>query len=211
MNLFKIDLKVIAIALLVIIVLFQNFGGGKKETGDTIKIDGKKYEILKHTVDTVEIVKNKTIYKKGKDIYHDTTIYVQLPSQIVDTLSILKNFYSKNVYKDTLQLVDSLGFIFVSDTISQNTILSRKYDYKVKERTINDKMIVKELPKVQVYYGPIVGIDKVQVLNSIGGGILLKTKKDKIYQIGLGLMKNSGVEPTQVFMNGGIFWKIKVK
>ena len=157
------------------------------------------------------MVKTKTITKKGADIYHDTTIYVQLPKEPIDTLSILKNFYAKNVFKDTIILSDSLGVVVVLDTISKNKILHRTYNTKVSQRYIKDMMIVKDAGRNQVYYGPILGFDRVNFLNSVGGGILLKTKNDKIYQLGLGVTNPPGNYSLSPFINGGLFWKIKLK
>jgi hypothetical protein len=210
MNLIKLDLKLIAIIVLISVVVIQQCGGDqKKEKGEKIKIDGKKYEVIKHEIDTVEVVKTKTIIKKGKDIYHDTTIYVKLPSDPIDTISILKDYYSKKVYKDVIYLSDSLGVVKVTDTISQNTIVSRKYDTEVSQRYIKDMMIVKESQRNQVYYGPTMSFDGQNIINSVGGNLLLKTKNDKIYQVGMGLMNQS--KELTPYINGGINWKIRIK
>ena len=55
--------KNIAIAALIIYILLQWFNpGGVMPGGRTIKVDGKKYEVIKHTIDTVEgIVTGKQI------------------------------------------------------------------------------------------------------------------------------------------------------
>ena len=39
--------------------------------GRTIRIDGKKYEVIKHEIDTIEIEKTKIVTKKGADIVHE--------------------------------------------------------------------------------------------------------------------------------------------
>ena len=41
-----LNLKNIAIALLIVIVVFQQCGGNKKTTGEIVKVDGKKYELI---------------------------------------------------------------------------------------------------------------------------------------------------------------------
>ena len=75
-------------------------------------------------------------------------------------------------------------------------------------------MIVKELPKTQVYYGLTGGFNKVDVVSNIGAGLLVKTKKDKIYQIGVGVSNkvtdgtNGKLSP---YIGGGVYWKIKLK
>lgn len=210
MNLLKLDFKVIVILVLIGVVVFQQCDNGE-DVGETTKIGGKRYEIIKHKIDTFEVVKTKTVVKKGKDIYHDTTIYVNLPKDPIDTMSILKNYYSKNVYKDTLLLTDSLGYVTVLDTISKNTISHRTYDYKVKQRTIHDQKILKELPKNQVYYGFMLGFGKPQPINAVGGSLILKTKNEKMYQVGLGLTNHPNSSNLQPFVNSGIYWKIKLK
>lgn len=203
----KLDLKILAILVLIGVVVFQQCGGDSDKPGETINIDGKKYEIIKHEIDTVEVEKTKTIYKKGKDIYHESIRTVELPPGPLDTLFILKDFYTKNIYKDTIKLDDSLGTIIVIDTITRNKLEGRYVKATIIERQINDHLIVKDLAKFQVFYGPVIGFNNVNFINSVGGAILLKTKKDKIYQIGGGV-NGQNLSP---FIEGGIFWKIKIK
>ena len=107
-----LNLKNIAIVLLVAIVLFQQCGGNKKGTGEIVKVDGKKYELIKHEIDTVEVVKTKVVTKKGEDIYHETIVEkeVIIPA-VIDTAALLKDYYSKVLYKDVLVLPDSLGTV----------------------------------------------------------------------------------------------------
>jgi hypothetical protein len=209
-----LNLKNIAIALLIVIVVFQQCGGNKKTTGEIVKVDGKKYELIKHEIDTFEIVKTKVVTKKGEDIYHETIKEVIIPT-IIDTQALLQDYFAKNIYKDTLQLPDSLGIVSLIDTITQNKILGRTFNASVKQRVIKETTIVKELPKTQVYYGFMGGFNKVDVVSSIGAGALIKTKKDKIYQLGIGVVNKVGSDGTNgvlsPFINGGVYWKIKFK
>ena len=209
-----LNLKNIALVLLIAIVVFQQCGGNKKTTGEIVKVDGKKYELIKHEIDTVEVVKTKVVTKKGEDIYHETIKEVIIPT-IVDTQALLHDYFAKNIYKDTLQLPDSLGTVSLIDTITQNKILGRTFNASVKQRTIKETLIVKELPKTQVYYGFMGGFNKVDVVSNIGAGALIKTKKDKIYQLGIGVANKVGSDGTSgvlsPFISGGVFWKIKFK
>ena len=210
-----LNLKNIAIALLVAIVLFQQCGGNKKGTGEIVKVDGKKYELIKHEIDTVEVVKTKVVTKKGEDIYHETIVEkeVIIPA-VIDTAALLKDYYSKVLYKDVLVLPDSLGTVAVTDTISQNKILGRTFNASVKQRTIKETTIVKELPKTKIFYGLEGGFNKADFVSSVGAGVLINTKKDKIYQLGLGVNNqttdgiNGGFTP---YVRGGVYWKIKLK
>jgi hypothetical protein len=94
--------------------------------GKTVKIAGKTYTIIKHEVDTIIVPVNQLVYRDGKDIYRDSIVYKTVPSN-VDTNDIIKNYYSQLIYKDTLKLQDSLGFITITDSISKNKIKGRTF------------------------------------------------------------------------------------
>ena len=211
-----LNLKNIAIAVLIAVVVFQQCGGNYKRNAEIVKVDGKKYELLKYAIDTVEVVKTKVVTKKGDDIYHETIIEkeIQIPA-VIDTLALLKDYYSKVLYKDVLVLPDSLGTVDVTDTISQNKIFGRTFNANIKQRIIKETTIVKELPKTQVYYGITGGFNKVDVVSNLGAGVLIKTKGDKIYQLGIGVANKVGTDGTNgvlsPFIGGGVFWKIKFK
>ena len=211
-----LNFKNIAIAALIIYILLQWFNpGGVMPGGRTIRIEGKKYEVIKHEIDTVDIIKTKVVTKKGEDIYHEVIVEkeVIIPT-IIDTAALLKDYYSKVLYKDVLVLPDSLGTVAVTDTISQNRILGRTFNANVRERTIREELIVKEPAKTQLYYGLNAGFNKEDYVSAIGAGVILKTKKDKIYQLGIGVNNrttdgtNGSFSP---YVGFGTYWKIKVK
>jgi hypothetical protein len=210
-----LNFKNIAIAVLIIFVLLEWFNPGGVMPGKKVFIAGKAYEVIKHEIDTVDIVKTKVVTKKGEDIYHETIVEkeVIIPA-VIDTMALLKDYYSKVLYKDVLVLPDSLGTVAVTDTISQNKILGRTFNANVKQRTIKETTIVKELPKTKVFYGLEGGFNKADFVSSVGAGVLINTKKDKIYQLGLGVTNqttdgtNGGFTP---YVRGGVYWKIKFK
>jgi hypothetical protein len=210
-----LNFKNIAIAALIIFVLLQWFNPGDILPGKKVFIAGKAYEVIKHEIDTVDIVKTKVVTKKGEDIYHETIVEkeVLIPA-VIDTAALLKDYYSKVLYKDVLVLPDSLGTVAVTDTISQNKILGRTFNANVKQRTIKETTIVKELPKTKVFYGLEGGFNKADFVSSVGAGVLINTKKDKIYQLGLGVDNrttdgtNGSFSP---YVRGGVYWKIKLR
>lgn len=204
--LLKLDLKsMLLIVLVLIIVLMKTCGNGENKPGDTVKIDGKKYEVVKHDIDTVIVPHNTIVYKKGKDIYHDTTIYVSVPMSF-DTLKVIQDYYAKRVYIDTLKLSDSLGYVIVNDTVSQNSLLGRLWTAQINKTTIKETLIVKELPKNQVYIGLVGGFDNQTVVNFAGPSLILKTKRDQVYSVGVGYSASKVMS-----VQGGIYWKIKLK
>jgi len=210
-----LNFKNIAIVALILFILLQWFNPGGIIPGKKVYIAGKAYEVIKHEIDTVDIVKTKVVTKKGEDIYHETIVEkeVIIPT-IVDTAALLKDFFAKNIYKDTLNLPDSLGTVSLIDTITQNKILGRTFNASVKQRTIKETMIVKELPKTQVYYGLTGGFNKADVVSNVGAGLLIKTKKDKIYNLGVGVSNRvtDGTNGTlSPYIGAGVYWKIKFK
>jgi hypothetical protein len=210
-----LNIKNIALLLLIAIVVFQQCGGNKKGTGEIVKVDGKKYELIKHEIDTIEVVKTKVITKKGEDIYHETIVEkeVRVPAN-VDTNAILKEYYTKVLYKDVLVLPDSLGTVAVTDTISQNKIFGRTFNANVKQRVIKETTIVKELPKNQLYFGVGGQFNKTDFISGLSTGVILKTKKDKIYQVNLGVTNSTidGVNGEfKPYVGAGVYWKIRLK
>jgi hypothetical protein len=210
-----LNFKNIVIAALIIFVLLEWFNPGGVMPGKKVFIAGKAYEVIKHDIDTIDIVKTKVVTKKGEDIYHETIVEKQIViPAVIDTMALLKDYYSKVLYKDTLVLPDSLGTVSLIDTITQNKILGRTFNASVKQRTIKETMIVKELPKTKVFYGLEGGFNKADFVSSVGAGVLINTKKDKIYQLGLGVNNkttdgtNGGFSP---YIRGGVYWKIKLK
>ena len=208
-----LNLKNIALVLLIAIVVFQQCGGDKTKTGEIVKVDGKKYELIKHEIDTFEIVKTKIVTKKGEDIYHETIKEVVIPT-IVDTQALLHDYFAKNIYKDTLQLPDSLGIVSLIDTITQNKIFGRTFNASVKQRVIKETTIVKELPKTKFFYGLEGGFNKADLISHLGMGFLINTKSDKMFHLGVGVANRTidGTSGTLApYIGAGVYWKIRLK
>jgi len=196
----------IIIVALILFVLHKQCSVKDKEI-TKIKVDGKNYELLKQKVDTVIVVKKVAKYIKGDDIYHETIVEkkVEVPVYIkADSERIIKEYHSKVLYKDRLVLSDGLGVIELTDTISRNKIIGRKWNAQINERTITDTKIVKELPKNQVYIGAqgVMGNSIVMV----GPQVTFKTKKDNLYGVNFFLDANGNK-----YYGASIGWKIRLK
>lgn len=198
----------IIILALVSFVLYKQCTVEDKEI-TKIKVDGKNYELLKHKVDTVIVEKVTTKYTKGDDIYHETIVEkeheVKVPVYIkADSERIIKEYHAKVLYKDRLVLSDGLGIVEITDTISKNKIIGRKWNAQINERTITDTKIVKELPKNQVYIGAqgVVGNNVVMA----GPQLTLKTKKDNLYGVNFFLDANGNK-----YYGASVGWKIRLK
>jgi hypothetical protein len=203
----KIDLKTLTIiGLVVLVLLLRVCDGDKKEInkGDTIKVNGKKYEVVDHRRDTTYITRDSIVYKKGKDIKVEVKVPVYIPAN-VDTQGILKDYFSRRFYVDTLDLGQK-SFVIVKDTITENKILARVFESSITERIINDTLFLAELPKRQMFVGFQMGLDKKDIFNYGGLGLLYKDKKDKIFSLGIGINSNQ-----MTTIMGGVYWKIKLK
>lgn len=202
----NIDFKSLLILTLIAVIILMRAceNTGEIKNGDVIKKNGKKYEVIGRGSDTIYITKDSVVFKKGKEI----PVFIEVPKYIpinVDTQLILKDYFSKRFYIDTLNLGEK-SFVIVKDTITENKILFRKYESTITEKIIKDSIFLRELPKRQLYVGIQGGFDKQDIINYGGVGLLYKDKKDK--QFGLGVGINSKGQPSVM---GGVFWKIKLK
>ena len=219
--------EILILALIVIILLMRACSGDSSTAPKNIvKVDGKDYELLEQKIDTVFIEKTIEVPKYvPKYITKVETVTVEVPAD-VDSLKVVEDYYAKYIVKDTLNLTydfgpeitidsfgtkpnPSLGFGYLTDTISQNRILSRKIEWNFQIPTIYNTKIVKELPKRQFYYGVGADFNKTDFIQSAKFGVLYKDKKDKIFGLNLGVLNaNNNVTP---YIGGSLYWKLSFK
>jgi hypothetical protein len=152
-------------------------------------------------------------YIQGEDIYHDTTIYVPTLVQ-VDTTEILKDFYAKMIKIDTIKLNNNQGFVYLSDSISQNKIIFRKWSATLKPKIVREPAPLPPPIRNQVFVGVDGSWSQKDWVNSMGMGFILKTKEDHLYHIGVGVANRTtdGISGEFTpYLNGGVYWKIKLK
>ncbi len=128
--------------------------------------------------------------------------YVEIP-QDVDTPAILATHFSKYPYNDTLKN-DSIAFIAVFDTIYQNKIYNRRWEYKdLTPAVINQTNIIydtcQQCSQFNLGFGGLIGgyTDKF----GVGPSILLTTNKKSSYSLSYDV-----VNKIAYF---GIYWNIK--
>lgn len=206
MSIIKKYISWIIIAVLAGIILFQRSCGSLPGTDkEILKIDGKKYEVVKRETDTSYVPVIQTVYKSGKTIYKEKTLYVSVPS-FIDTSNIVEEYFASNVYKDTLKLKDSLGYITVTDTISKNSLIGRNWSTHINKIQIDNKIYLKELPRPQLYIGGSLGAAQGSIVPMAGVNLILKTRKDQLYGIEAGI--NGSLRG---YVQGSMLWKIKLK
>jgi hypothetical protein len=180
----------IALALFALIVLYKAECGKPVVPGETVSVGGKKYEVIKQVIDTQYIKVKETKYKKGEDIYHDTTIYISVP--VLDTTQmqeVLSKYYAKNIFQDTLK-VSKFGNIYINDTVQYNKLAGRSMSADLMFPSITNTTIVKEKPKAQLFLGATVDYLQGSNFQNLSVGLMLKTKRDRLYGISAGVSPN---------------------
>jgi hypothetical protein len=205
-----LDIRTLTILVLVVVLLFKQCGlGGGNSDIETISVNGKDYELLSHEVDTQFVDRITEVPKYVPKYITKVSVDTVEITMDADTLAIIEDYFSTYAVNDTLKLNDGLGWVFVQDEITQNKLKSREFKASVKERTITDTKIVKELPKHEFYYGVNMALDRENIFNGIGGGLTWKDKKNHLYQLGVGVTQsNSNLVPV---LQLGLQWKIGKK
>lgn len=191
-NFFKNIQNILIVSLVVIILWLQNCsgnGGVSPTSPTTITEISIEYDTIRETIPEY-IPKWKTRVEVKIDTF----------TQPIDTLSILADYYAKYYYKDTIK-VDTIGYVIVVDTLTRNSIFSRNVvsNFTIPTTTITN---TKYINNREFYMGLKVQ-GRTDQLNYVGGELLLKTRKDKAYSVGVGL--NQEFQPV---ISGGMFFKI---
>jgi hypothetical protein len=201
----KFDYKYIVIIILAAIIILMRSCESTIVPKEPVVIT--KYDtIWKETHDTitkkVNVVKIKYVKPEGPEY---------TPGENIDTCRarfnyLLKQHSARITYKDTIAL-DSLGTITVIDTVWLNKLKERTYikNYKIPLVTKTTTIIKQPDPKRQLYIGGNLFGDKT-TLQLLTPGILYKDRKDRVYQV------NVGVNSDGTLTYGlGAYWKIKLR
>lgn len=185
----------IIILLLIGIIIYQSCSKELPQSETITETETIWVPIIKH--DTLFSPRYDTIISYHYDtiIKHDTIIKFNNIIKEIDTLSILRDYFSKIVYTDTLSF-DSLGYVFITDTIYKNRILTRKITKNINLPTTYKTTTITLNPR-EFYMGVGIGT------NQASGELLLRNKNKQIYGLGLGVDNN--LNP---FIVGRIYWKL---
>jgi hypothetical protein len=128
--------------------------------------------------DTVYQQKTFTKFIKGNSIPFvvlDTIYIVE-----TDTITIVKDYNQVKVYSDTMR-IDSIGYAYIQDTISQNKIQGRGFSANFNLPTITITKLIEPKSKNQLYLGFIGDLKHSNGQIGIGGSIAIKTAKNTLY------------------------------
>ena len=187
------NIQTLLIVVLLILLFTQRscLSNGETPQPQTITKIEVRYDTIENVVEKyTPVIKEKIITPL------DTLDTI---TELIDTIEILKDFYSKYLYSDTIY-IDTIGYAVISDTITRNIILSRgiQTNLLIPVTTVTNTTYVN---KRELYVG-LEGNGNLSQINSIGGKFLLKTKDNRIYGLGLGVNQN-----LQPIVLGGIYWK----
>jgi hypothetical protein len=146
--------------------------------------------------DTVKVEKTEYVPK----IVEKVVVNIDTFSTPIDTVSVLKDYYAKYFYTDTIQL-DTLGSIIVNDTITRNLISFRDVQSNIfiPTTTITNTVY---LYKREFFGGITVGATN-QAVQNINAELLYVNKKRQAYGFGVGL--NPQWQPVYTVR---MYWKI---
>jgi len=146
--------------------------------------------------DTVKIEKTEYVPK----IVEKVVVNIDTFSAPIDTVTVLKDYYAKYFYTDTIQ-IDTLGSIVINDTITRNLISMRDVQSNIfiPTTTITNTIY---LYKREFFGGFSVGATN-QAVQNINGELLYINKKRDAYGFGVGL--NPQWQPVYTVR---MYWKI---
>jgi len=161
-------LKEILVTILLIVVLIFIFSPKPVEP------------IVITKVDTIVKVEKVFKYRKG-----DSIPFVVLgidTTTIHDTIRIVEDYKLVRNYNDTIR-IDSLGYAYISDTISENKIKGRGFKAEIETRTIRIETTKVNPPKKEVYLGFIGDLRRFDEKVGVGIGIGFKTAKNGLFTL----------------------------
>lgn len=135
-------------------------------------------------IDTDTVYQQKTFTKfiKGKSIPFVVLDTIYNIDEVHDTITIVKDYNQVKVYSDTMR-IDSLGYAYIQDTISQNKIQGRSFKAEISEKTIYVTKTIIPMPKNEVYLGLIGDLRAFDNKVGLGLGLGFKMAKKGLFTI----------------------------
>lgn len=162
-------MKDIVIVLLVAVLIFFIFDDATYTKTDPIIVS-----------DTVYQEKTFTKYIKGKSIPFVVLDTIYKIDKVHDTITIISDYSRVYSYSDTIR-IDSLGYAYIQDTISQNKIQGRGFSASFNLPTITVTKLIEPKRKNELYLGFIGDLRHDNKQIGIGGSIALKTTKNTLF------------------------------
>lgn len=189
MKFIKDNIKDLLYILLFGVIIFQTCGKYTPKE-DIIKRDTSTfYTFHDSTIKEKPIITN--INKPSKETIIEKYYYDTSAKDLKERyLELAQKFEALKVSEQKIN-IDSIGYINIKDTVSQNEIKGRSVNYNIKQKEtfIKETIIKQAEPKRQLFYGGELGLSPTGV-NSALGGIMYKDRRDNIYKFSGGLDLN---------------------
>ena len=184
------NIQILLIVVLAALLFFQH------SCSSTPQVEPEVITEVVTRWDTLKVTKKEYVPKYIRKTIIDIDTF-QAP---IDTVSILKDYYAKYFYTDTIK-IDTLGTIIVNDTVTRNLILMRDVQSNIfiPTTTITNTVY---LYKREFFGGISVG-GNPQMIQNINGEFLYVNKKRNTYGFGVGL--NPDFQPIYTVR---MYWKI---
>lgn len=127
----------------------------------------------------------------------------------LDTVAILQQYYPKNAHKEVLTLEDGIGSVIITDTISHNRLVSRRWIADIKPK-VKERIVEVYRPKeIQWYVGPLITTNFTQPIQSFGISVIRKSLNDNLIQLQVGGNVHEGTMKPNAYMGVGMLLKLK--
>ena len=184
------NIQTLLIVVLAVLLFYQ------KSCSSTPPVEPQTITEVVTRWDTLKVATKEYVPKYIKK----TVVNIDTFQAPIDTMSILRDYYAKYFYTDTIK-VDSLGFIVINDTVTRNLISKRDVQSNIfiPTTTITNTTY---LYKRELFWGASVSGNQEQI-QSINGELMYVNKKRNAYGFGVGL--NPDFQP---IYTGRLYWKI---
>ena len=152
-------------------------------------------------------VKIRTV-TKTVEVPKYTMVSVPTAPTALDTVAILQQYYPKNVHREVLTLEEGVGNVVITDTISHNRLVSRRWIADVKPK-VKERIVEVYRPKiVQWYMGPHMTTNFTQPFQSFGLSIVRKSLNDNLLQLQVGGNVHEGSMRPNAYIGVGMLLKL---
>lgn len=184
------NIQTLLIVVLAVLLFYQ------KSCSSTPPVEPQTITEVVTRWDTLKVATKEYVPKYIKK----TVVNIDTFQSPIDTMSILKDYYAKYFYTDTIK-VDSLGFIVINDTVTRNLISKRDVQSNIfiPTTTITNTTY---LYKRELFWGASISGNQEQI-QSINGELMYVNKKRNAYGFGVGVDQNF-----QPIFTGRLYWKI---
>lgn len=207
MSFIKANVLNFIILVLLAVILLQRCGGGEK-TPPVPSIKRDTVWVVKDSLITSKpkVIKTENYYwnVEGHDtIYNYYVADTNYSRLLVQYQEVVKELLARNIHQDSIR-IDTNAYVKITDTVQKNLIIGRSIQSRITYPIITNT--VPQKPVNQLYIGGGIGASQNALINQVRGGVILKTKKDKIFGVNVGI----STQGTVVY-GFDSYWKIHKK